>query len=80
MKAKYIIIDKVFPVIFHPGIEHKMEAAGRNVTSAGFCETVIVHDQFDRIRLRVYCSGESNSLGLGPKPSDAKLLKSMLLG
>lgn len=70
MKAKYIIINRAFPVLFHAGIEHRTEAAGRKVTSAGFVELVHVYEgnPFE-------CSGRSDSLDIESNPErDAKII------
>lgn len=68
MEFKYIIIDRVSPVIFTHGIEHITEAAGRNVTSAGFVR--FLSDGM------IECFGYSESLGIGSKrEKDARLIK-----
>lgn len=77
MEAKYIMIDRRKPVVFSPAIEHKDEANGRKVTSAGFCRI-----ELTGAGIVVTCWGESNSLGgLQSKPEiDARMIKMMLEG
>jgi len=73
LKLKYIIIDDILGVIFHGGIEHKVEANGRNVTSAGFCKLFPNGNSVD-----IECYGRSNSLSIGSLPKDSLVLKAML--
>jgi len=71
MEFKYIIIKKVFYVLFCDGIEHIAEANGRNVTSAGRCRITVVDGEID-----VHCFGESLSLGIPSDPvRDAAIIK-----
>lgn len=67
---KYIVIDGTLAETFDMDVLHKDQAAGRNATSAGFCGIFASGDVF------VY--GESGSLGLQPKASDADLIKEYL--
>lgn len=60
MEFKYLIIDKIKPVIFAHGIEHIDEANGRNVTSAGFVRILPGGD--------VECFGRSTSLNIDSQP------------
>lgn len=72
--AKYIIVNRRSPIIFHAGIEHKTEAAGRKVNSAGFVRRSEDGKGF-------VCFGESVSLGIGSNPiRDAKLIAAMFGG
>lgn len=75
---KYIIVERVLPIVFNSSIEHADEAANREVKSAGFCN--IYTDESGEIQVK--CWGESTSLGgLKSRPEiDAKLIKNMLLG
>ena len=70
MGMKYIIVNRAFPVIFHPGIEHVVEAAGRKISSAGH---VSVNEDGE-----LYCHGRSESLNIDSNPDlDIKLIDAM---
>lgn len=64
---KYIIFDRVFPVIFPDNISHKEIASGvhKEATSAGFIENG-------------KCFGFSDSLGIGSLNSDISHIKIFL--
>lgn len=68
---KYIMVDYIWPVIFADAIEHRKEAGGRFVTSAGF---VTITDG----RAKVH--GESLSLGKRPDVDDEDIINLMLGG
>lgn len=76
MESKYIVVDRVKPVIFNAAIQHVDEAAGRNITSAGFCKVSIEGKE-----IKITCWGESDSLGgIKSRPGiDSKLIKAMLV-
>lgn len=59
---KYIVIDEKEMIIFPPTLQHRDIARDLCVTSAGFIEDG-------------KCYGQSDSLGIGYKESDNKLLK-----
>ena len=74
MYCKYIILRENFsPILFHSGIEHIVEAQGREVRSAGFV-------RIDFTTGEVSCFGGSTSLGgiLVNLDLDHKLIKKML--
>lgn len=62
MEMKYIMIDGMFPVIFSPNFTHSDMAKDKNVTSAGFID--------DKGNVKGY----SDSLGMGPKEKDQKII------
>lgn len=85
MEAKYIVIDYISAIVFGPAIGHEVEAAGRNVTSAGSCKIYLekpgdVH-KVGPTKLVVECWGESFSLGgIKSNPElDSQLIKMMLI-
>lgn len=79
MKMKYIVVDAVFPIVFHPGLQHVKVAANKPVSSAGFVH--INGDPDDPCAVQVDCFGESVSLDIKSDPeSDTKLIKEMIEG
>jgi len=73
---KYVILDEFMPVLFSSAILHsRMNNLDDNcrVTSAGFVKVVRTSEGFE-----VTCYGESQSLGLGPGPNDADLIRQLL--
>ncbi len=85
-RGKYIIIDDGLsdnPIIFPESIGHDTiakaltgDASSSAVLSAGFVEflpkSFLVKRQ--NATVRVECSGRSNSLDLGPRPEDARII------
>lgn len=74
MFCKYIILkDNFTPVLFHSTLEHKTEAQGREVRSAGF-----VRVNFNTGEIE--CIGGSTSLGgiLADPVVDPQLIRKML--
>lgn len=65
MEFKYIIIDRIRPVLFAHGIEHIDEANKRNVTSAGFVQIMVTPAG----GLSVRCFGRSESLNIDSEPA-----------
>lgn len=70
---KYVIVDRVLPVIFSQGIEHdRMKHLGK-IESAGFCD--ISPDPDDKYEVKVSCYGDSFSLGIKSNPEkDAQII------
>lgn len=66
MILKYVIIDKIFPIIFPTHISHNSIADGYNVTSAGFIDE----------RGNVY--GFSDTLNLQSDINDQKIIDKIL--
>jgi hypothetical protein len=72
LEIKYVMINDVLPVLFC-GMNHKdMEAHGK-ITSAGFV------DISRNGELSVVTYGESSTLKLGPKDTDAAVIKNFLM-
>lgn len=81
---KYVILNEAYPVILPEGVEHK-EAESLMIggilrvpakaTSAGF---FFASGEGENIRIHIF--GESGSLGIGPGPDDANLIKKLLRG
>lgn len=75
-RVKYIIIDDISPILFSEMETHAKVAAmaaGRPITSAGFCSLFFVEE--GHIAANVY--GESVSLKLKSDPEDAALIERM---
>ena len=78
LEFKYIIVDRVYAVIFSHGIEHIDEANGRNVTSAGFVH--FIPDAEAPNQMTVRCFGRSESLNIDSNADrDARIIKTMAL-
>lgn len=83
MKFKYIIIEDLTPpkiYIFSPWIEHR-EVALKNggvekVTGAGFIRIFLDKEEG---RIKISCSGMSQSLGIGSREVDEKIIRSLLI-
>lgn len=74
-QLKYVIIDKIYPVIFFGGILHSaMLKLGGDITSAAFLKFYI--DEHGKISVAVF--GHSESLGISSKPADAEIIKAIL--
>ena len=73
-ECKYVILKKnAVPVLFQASVEHKDEANGRPVRSAGFVKLTKSGE--------ICCYGRSESLGIESKPEvDSKLITAMLRG
>ncbi len=75
-EMKYIMIDDIFPIVFHSSHVHKDVAFGirsQPVTSAGF---VILDAEGN-----YHCYGESISLNIKSKPEmDSKIINRFLKG
>lgn len=73
LEIKYVMLNDVLPVLFN-GVNHKdMERQGR-VTSAAFVDISIKNGE-----LEVITYGQSDTLGMGPKDTDAALIKNFLM-
>lgn len=70
MKLKYVIIDRLSPVIFLASLEHSAFRALGEITSAGF-----VTFSFSGGGLEVTTYGKSDSLKMEPQSEDAKIIK-----
>jgi hypothetical protein len=52
-------------------------ANGKPVKSAGFCQIETYRTQFDDIRAKISCFGESTTLGIKADPNDNQILESI---
>ena len=67
---KYIVFQDGSAITFSDTLSHKEVAGNKRVQSAGFCVVETYRDNFDNIKAKVSCYGESTSLGVGSLSSD----------
>jgi hypothetical protein len=83
MQKKYIVVEEMFGehiIIFPPGLYHKAVAGNMKVISAGFMD--IQYDVVPEMPYgikHIHCYGESESLKIGSRPYEDKILASILL-
>jgi len=70
VELKYVMLDRLAPVVFFSSIEHRRLRALGNITSAGFVRFLPCRDG----GLSVKTYGYSHSLGMGPHPADAEII------
>lgn len=79
---KYVIYSDGLCAIFSNSISHRdmnINPINNPVISAGFCRVETFRDNFDDVRAKVSCFGNSTSLGLGSRPEDENIIQSMFL-
>lgn len=64
---KYVIIDSIKVILFDAAISHSDICPNSNITSAGFFEP------------EIGCYGFSDSLNIGSKESDTRLVRKFVL-
>lgn len=72
---KYIVFENGDAIIFADSMDHKFTANDRPVRSAGFCQIETFRNQFDDIRAKIACYGESLSLNKKSQPDDHLILE-----
>ena len=84
MQKKYIVIEEMFGehiIIFSPGLYHKAVAGNMKVISAGFMDIQYGVDNRMPYGIKhIHCYGESESLKIGCRPHEDKILARVLLG
>ena len=71
---KYIVFGNG-QVVVSETADHKLMAGNQWVRSVGFCRIETYIDQFDYLRTKIVCWGESKSLGMKSNPEeDAKAI------
>lgn len=74
LRTKYIIIDKIQPILFSSGMPHdSFRPLTGEITSAGFYKLSVIDGKID-----ISCYGESQSLKLRADPGDADIIRVML--
>ena len=74
---KYIVFQDNSAIIFADSMNHNHMANGRPVKSAGFCQIETYRNQFDDIRAKISCFGESITLGVKADMNDNQILESI---
>ena len=74
---KYIVFQDNSAIIFADSMNHNSMANGRPVKSAGFCQIETYRNQFDDIRAKISCFGESTTLSVKADPNDNQILESI---
>lgn len=78
MTKKYIVVEELFGehiIIFSPGLYHSQIASDMKVISAGFMDI-----QYGNMEIaHIHCYGESESLKVGSRPQEDKILARILL-
>ena len=74
---KYIVFQDGSAIIFADSMNHNYMANEKPVKSAGFCQIETYRNQFDDIRAKISCFGESTTLGVKADPNDAQILESL---
>lgn len=74
---KYIIFEDDSAILFSEGLDHKAMAKNSPVRSAGFCTIETYRNDFDDIRAKVICYGESLSLHKTANEGDDKIIKTL---
>jgi len=69
-RAKYLIVEERYPILFDVILSHNLVAQGLDVTSAGFVD--LLESDAEDGKVVVSCFGESSSLELKPGADDAK--------
>lgn len=78
---KYIVFGDGQAVVFAETADHKLMAGNQWVRSAGFCRIETYRNQFDDLRAKIVCWGESKSLGMKSNPEeDAKAISQIWFG
>ena len=84
-KLKYVMIDNCMPVLFGDYFAHKQFSNLGKITSAGFCQIEEIPTPQERRDIssvkmfKVYCFGESVSLGKKSNPEmDSKVIERVL--
>ncbi len=86
MTKKYIVVKDTFGgeaiIVFSAGLYHKNVAGSMKVVSAGFMD--VTYDDFPKSynvvdKMNVHCYGESQSLKIGCRPEEDKILAKILL-
>jgi hypothetical protein len=72
MKFKYIIIDGLYPILFPEAVSHNQISPNSNIKSAGYVQFII---EDSKVIAKTY--GESKTLKIGPKKTDAILIESI---
>ncbi len=82
MQKKYIVVEEMFGehiIIFSPGLYHKAVAGDMKVISAGFMDIQLGLDRPPFGIEHIHCYGESESLKVGSRPQEDKILATILL-
>ncbi len=82
MQKKYIVIESMgeHMIIFSPGLYHSQVAGDMKVISAGFMDIQAGVDNRMPYGIRhIHCYGESESLKVGSRPQEDKILATILL-
>ena len=74
---KYIVFQDESSILFSESQSHLCMAGWKPVKSAGFCLIETYRNDFDDIRARVSCYGESTTLGVKSNPEDSKILEGL---
>ncbi len=79
MQKKYIVVDNEQIIIFSPGLYHSQVAGDMKVISAGFMDIQFGNYPIGSSEMHIHCYGESESLKVGSRPQEDKILATILL-
>lgn len=74
---KYIVFQDGSAIIFADSMNHEYMADKKPVKSAGFCQIETYRNQFDDIRAKISCFGESTTLNVKAEPNDSQILENI---